>query len=84
MPIIHANQRKVRIIEVPESAIIALFSNAPIFPTFEPLPEGVKFTEVHHNPARELYSLVIQHDSFDPVNEGAPLPVMEVTWGPRE
>lgn len=73
-------QRRVKGIRVHGSFIPQFFrTGIHHFDVVEGLPEGAKFMSFNLDPYLNILIVVVEHDSFDLVSEGDPLPFIDIT-----
>ena len=80
--------RRVRIVAVPERALLHIFEQAtnpspPEFlnlPAFTKLPPGYRVLRVAHDFGERAFLFLVQHVEFSPVATGERVPVITSPW----
>lgn len=76
------NIRRRKVVFVPERFILTFFNRSEFLnlPIPANLPPDVRAISAHHDFLRNAFAVVIEHESFEEVNEAVQLPEVEIIW----
>jgi len=75
--IVKAPEIRRIIIPISPFAVGELCKNRKFEITGSPIPDDAKLTGVYFDNAKNVFLLHFEHESFDPVREGEPIPIHE-------
>jgi len=73
------DERRVKALMIPTEHIISILAGLEYknIIQFKTLPDGYKVLSVHHDFRTNAFHFTIWHESFDPLVEGAVMPIID-------